>query len=257
MFISSATSFEIATVNDIALVAGDVEKVTRLALPDRGSAEALCGQLETYHAALAAGPLAVPELVSTDVLEQADGFHVRHVVEFVEGTPVSRLPYDERRTAVNGLVRTVGEMPQHSPGNVETPFDARLRNIVKHDSELVLVDVCPSFEWGNDGLVKTALMPDMGISQRLANTGVMGSKTGVMAEMFAGIAPERHSGESEVDHARRVVATAPQWYADVVPSTLTEVQREDLDVRVEVKLRARIRQAYANEARQDHPAIAL
>jgi hypothetical protein len=243
MFISSASSFEVATVTDVTLVAGDVAKVTRMALPDRGSAEVLCGQLETYHAALAAGPLAVPELVSTGVVERSDGYHVKHVVELVEGTPVSRLPYDERRTAVDGLVHTLGEMPPHGAGEVETPFDARLRNIVKHGRELVLVDLCPPFEWGSDGLIKTALMPDMDIMQRVANTGVMGSKTGVMAEMLAGIAPERHSGESEVDHARRVVATAPNWYADVAPPSLTPGQREDLDLRLEVKLRARIGQA--------------
>jgi hypothetical protein len=240
MFISSASSFEVATVTDVTLVAGDVAKVTKLALPDRGSAEVLCGQLETYHAALAAGPLAVPELVNAEVLEQADGYHVRHVVELVDGLPLTRLTEEERRVAIGGLVHTVQEMPAppHAPGRLLTPIDAKLRNFVLHGDKPVLVDVCPPFTWGEDGLVQTALIPDMDIASRAYSTGIFGGRSGVLAELLIGAAPSAHQGESALHHMKRVVGTAPGWYADLVPPDLSPTVTEDLSIRLGVKLSA-------------------
>ncbi|HSX34578.1 MAG TPA: hypothetical protein VLF62_02955 [Candidatus Saccharimonadales bacterium] len=234
--------FEIGTINDITVVAGVVAKITREPLPTGDTAEALAAQLERYHTLVAAGPLAVADLVSVNVLQRADGYHVQHSVELVEGRALSQLPEDERCVALGALVHTVEDMPAspHGDRTLLTPLDAKPRNFHMRGEKPVLIDVCPPFTWGDDGFVTTAIVPNMAPAWRAQTTGTVGYRSGVLSELLMGAMPDIAPGESPLAHARRVIATAPDWYEPFVPANMPQSSRDDLTARIGLGLSLRL-----------------
>jgi hypothetical protein len=236
---ATTTIFEKGTVTSAICVGDEVVKQTYDPLGS-AQAEQVCQELETYHAALQVGPLAVAELRRIGVVTKPDGYHAQQVSQFVEGQPVSLLPFDERRIAIGALAETVQQMPS-LPGSATkllTPIDARPRNFIKRasDGKTVIVDELPSWLWDRDALVKTALVPAMPTLQRIENTGVHGTRGGVMTELVMSVVPEPEPDEPAVARLKRVIAAGERWYEDLIPAAFPEIAREDLAVRVEMRL---------------------
>jgi hypothetical protein len=203
--VTAAPTFEIGTVTDVTIAAGVVVKTTRSGFSEQ-QAEAIAGQIEEYHAAIAAGPLAVAEMVGVNVVRNDDGYHVKQVMELIEGDSLLRLPYEERLVAVGGLAQTIENMPEGpaGPRSLLTPLDAKGRNFHMRGGVPVLIDVCPSYTWGEDNYVHSAIVPDMWLGLRAQTTAAVGYRAAVLAELLPAAAPPRLEGESELNHAIRI-----------------------------------------------------
>jgi hypothetical protein len=236
--VAAAPTFEIGTVTDVTIAAGVVVKTTRSGFSEQ-QAEAIAGQIEQYHAAIAAGPLAVAEMVGVNVVRNDDGYHVKQVMELIEGDSLLRLPYEERLVAVGGLAQTIENMPEGpaGPRSLLTPLDAKGRNFHMRGGVPVLIDVCPSYTWGEDNYVHSAIVPDMWLGLRAQTTAAVGYRAAVLAELLPAAAPPRLEGESELNHAIRITATVPKWSASFIPKDIPPNSRDDLELRLDNKLR--------------------
>lgn len=235
----AAQTFE-TKIADITIAGGLITKVTRDPFEDRASAEALCAQLDGYHADLAAGPLAVAALLDVGVVEGLKGYHVKHTMEFLGGPALGDLPEEERRVAAGALADTVMEMPTYRDGRFVTPPDLKERNIIMCGGVAVMVDVCPSWAWGDDGYLGTALKPGMSLQARIYNTEMVGRPAGVLSDVMLASVPNIRPPESFKAHIERAVATAPNWYGDLVPAGLPKATRDLLDTIVMMKLGNRL-----------------
>jgi len=247
MAAAATVSFERATVTIPELVGDEVVKTARAPLATMEQADRARAQLERYHMAVAAGPLAMAELIRTSAVRTPTGIYVQHVTKYIPGEPLSRLPYQERRAGIGKLAQTVMEMPT-LPGSatrVLTPIDGRDRNFVAGK----LVDGTPPWEWGSDGWVYSDLHPNLNMAWRVRNTDVHGCRNGILTELMLGAAPDAESGEPAVDYWHRVRNTAADWYGDLLPD-MPAAQQEDFAMRIDLRLAQHLGKAIHDAANQ-------
>jgi len=265
---TAPAGFAIGQYSDYKVAEGLIVKVTHDPLPTFQEADLARCQLEEYHAALAAGPLAVAAILGTSVTSHPDGYRVVHVMEYLDGPSLADLPEDKRRPAVSDLAQAVQEMPTHEDGRLITPVDLRDRNIIMCGQQAVATDVSPSWVWGADRLIQSALYPNLSKATRFQTGAMLGYRAAVMSDVLLAALPDKRpgetdegrlkralpvmpgaiSGETEEEYAARALTTLPDWCADLVPAGISAATKGSLADLIEAKLKGRLVQVWKNQS---------
>ena len=246
---SAVPLFQTGHYNNVHLgEQGQVVKTSLAVFPTAEAADTFCGRLEAYHAALAAGPLAVADLLAVDILEADDGYRIRHEMAFVDGPHLDELSRAERRQAVGGVASALAEAPAlpDEPDKLLVPVDAKGPNLKGVRPKLI--DIFPPYQWGGDGLITVGLGAEPDTAARAELTQDFGTKAGALASVVRSAMPAIRKGEGAVAYLERQISSVPDWYVSLLPGRLPADLRRQVQEQVVRGLR--LQQVIAGQVEQ-------
>lgn len=210
------TKFEIGYGSKIERSNEEVIKTSLVGYESLSRAEEEAQALRDYASALEKQPLRAVSLVSSEVIEAEDGWHIQHTYPLIEGPSFNQAPDQERHAGVASVISQIAIMD--SIGNENTlfvPVDSKSANFHIDENGPVLTDLYPALIRNEDGSFP---MSRFRHNQRRSTLWpyAMGTKSGAITKLLF-TAATRGDDSSRLATLKK---GTPDWCYDVLPTTL-------------------------------------
>ena len=213
--------------SDITIAGEYIIKMSREVFATHGDAQRTADEVVGYATLLATEPLQIASLHAIKVVQDADGYRVRHEYDLVDGPSLNRLPSEEVRSSTVGtLIAQIADMSTIKDINtLAVPIDARAENF---HAELIdaktktpyaspkpwLVDIWPALTRNQD-----SSFPSQRVGPAYGNMfpTFMGTKSGTIIKLLSSAIGR---GDTPLRKIWHTATHIDDWCYDALPDTL-------------------------------------